>query len=403
MREPNHSPWWTRERVEALVLDIAGSELRRLRPAAHWPPEDPQSLPDSLDSLERLSLSSALAEYFQMQHVGIEDALLTARRLDDWINVILASLEHYAATIGFRTSGSTGEPRSQIHRLDRLEREVEFWANTLGPVNAIAGVVPRHHIYGFLFTILLPWRLGRPYLDARGMLAGSLAKQLPTEALIIGYPDYWRLIALSQGPMPERAQGLTSTAPATADLWPSLVPRHLSRLIEIYGSSETAGIGWRTSGSEPFWLLPLWRRVELGLEPRTPELPGAPLAPPDHLHWESADRFRVEGRRDAAVQVGGINVYPRAVAEVLEAHPEVARAAVRLMRPEEGYRLKAFIVPADPAADQAALTQTLTHYVDSHLETAARPRAFTFGPELPRGALGKAADWSSAAASATPG
>ncbi|MBN2886916.1 MAG: 4-coumarate--CoA ligase [Chromatiaceae bacterium] len=393
MHAPNHSPWWNRDRVQALVLDIAGSELRRLRPAAPWPPEDPQSLPDSLDSLERLSLSSALAEYFQMHQVGLEDALLTARRLDDWVDVILASLERHAATIGFRTSGSTGEPRCQIHRLDRLACEVEFWANSLGPVQAIAGVVPRHHIYGFLFTILLPWRLELSYLDARGLLAGSLTKQLPAESLIVGYPDYWRLIALSQGPLPERAQGLTSTAPAAPDLWPALVPRHLSRLIEIYGSSETAGIGWRTSGDEPFRLLPLWGRVEQGLEPRMQDAPGAPLKLPDHLRWESADRFRVEGRRDAAVQVGGINVYPRAVADVLEAHPEVARAAVRLMRPEEGHRLKAFIVPADSDADPRALTKTLTDYVDRHLETAARPRAFTFGPELPRGALGKAEDW----------
>jgi acyl-coenzyme A synthetase/AMP-(fatty) acid ligase len=81
------------------------------------------------------------------------------------------------------------------------------------------------------------------------------------------------------------------------------------------------------------------------------------------------------------------------VREVLRAHPQVADAAVRLMRPDEGRRLKAFVVPRPDASPPAALRGALERWLDQRLETAARPRSLTFGSELPRNPLGKAADW----------
>ena len=59
-------------------------------------------------------------------------------------------------------------------------------------------------------------------------------------------------------------------------------------------------------------------------------------------------------RRDACVQVAGINVYPKHVEKILSQHPAVKTCRVRLMRPEEGTRLKAFVVLQDgytPADD----------------------------------------------------
>jgi long-chain acyl-CoA synthetase len=64
-------------------------------------------------------------------------------------------------------------------------------------------------------------------------------------------------------------------------------------------------------------------------------------------------KVRSAGRAEGAVQVGGVNVFPDVVGRVLTAHSGVAQAAVRLMRPEEGTRLKAFVVP-QPQADRAA-------------------------------------------------
>lgn len=65
----------------------------------------------------------------------------------------------------------------------------------------------------------------------------------------------------------------------------------------------------------------------------------------DELVWEDSRHFLPQGRRDEVVQVGGRNVSPAHVAQVLRRHPRVRDASVRLMRPDEGLRLKAFVVP----------------------------------------------------------
>ena len=77
--------------------------------------------------------------------------------------------------------------------------------------------------------------------------------------------------------------------------------------------------------------------------------------------------------------------------DVLLAHPLVEDAAVRLMRPDEGQRLKAFVVPRPGAG--AAFAQELRAWADARLAPLERPKAITLGPRLPRGALGKPADW----------
>ncbi len=93
------------------------------------------------------------------------------------------------------------------------------------------------------------------------------------------------------------------------------------------------------------------------------------------------------------VQVGGINVSPQRVAAALAQRPGVAQATVRLMNPDEGTRLKAFIVPREATADTAALEAELWTWIDEHLAAAERPKSIVFGNVLPVGPLGKAADW----------
>ena len=78
-------------------------------------------------------------------------------------------------------------------------------------------------------------------------------------------------------------------------------------------------------------------------------------------------------------------------AEVLRRHPLVEDAAVRLMRPDEGTRLKAFVV-ASRGGDE--VVEQLKAYIDQQLPAPERPKAITFGTALPKTAEGKPADWS---------
>ena len=71
-----------------------------------------------------------------------------------------------------------------------------------------------------------------------------------------------------------------------------------------------------------------------------------------------------------------------------------AQAAVRLMRPEEGVRLKAFVVPKDGAGTEQEPHLQLWAWIDRELAPPERPKALRFGPALPMTPEGKAADWS---------
>ena len=118
----------------------------------------------------------------------------------------------------------------------------------------------------------------------------------------------------------------------------------------------------------------------------------------DRLAWSAPGRFRPMGRIDHAVQVGGVNVFPGYVADVLRMHPKVADASVRAMRPDEGRRLKAFVVPRagaplEGSPEASALRAELGAWMAERLSTPERPAAYSFGAALPRQASGKLSDW----------
>ena len=110
----------------------------------------------------------------------------------------------------------------------------------------------------------------------------------------------------------------------------------------------------------------------------------------DHSTWCGDRRFRLNGRRDGAVQVGGVNVFPEHVRDTLLLHDNVADAAVRF--DPSSARLKAFVVPRR-GEREAALADQIDQWCCKHLADVERPRHFTLGHEVPRDPMGKLANW----------
>jgi long-chain acyl-CoA synthetase len=393
-------PWWeSGAPLKRFVCDLLASEIARLRPGSTppplpWPAHTRLEADLGADSLERLALATALSEAVHLHRSGIDDSLLTKPTIGAWTATIAESLGRFSARLTFKTSGSTGMPKWCVHDLADLEAEIAAFAAVLSGRQRILALVPSHHIYGFLFTVLLPARCAAPVLDLRAHAPARLAGIAQDGDLIVGYPDFWRAYARSVPQSPAGVTGLSSTAPLPAELANALRAAGLARLVEVYGSSETAGIGWRDDPAQPYELLPFWRRGDREREllrrfdggERTVEAP-------DHLVWDDPRHVRPAGRGEGAVQVGGINVFPERVAALLTTHPHVARATVRLMRPDEGQRLKAFVVPQRADVDAATLVAELGPWLDARLTAPERPKSIVVGPELPAGELGKSADW----------
>jgi long-chain acyl-CoA synthetase len=400
------SQWWRRRHLlERFVGDLVAGEFALLR--RHAAPLLPQPWPPTLaidrdlgaDSLEVLQLATALAEAIHLHRSGIEDYLLARRTLGEWVDLAAAGLDQFSGELTFRTSGSSDVPKPCVHPLASLLQETGELANLFAGRRRILVAVPSHHIYGFLFSVLLPDRLdlgADAVIDLRGRSPASLARMLRDGDLVAAHPDFWHAAARGAGALPPGVIGVSSTAPCADAVSEALAAAGLQSLFQVYGSSESAGIGWRASHHDAYRLFPYWRRAGDGesvLVRTMPDGSRLDLDCQDAIGWEGADAFRLGERLDAAVQVGGVNVFPARVAALLAGHPLVVDAAVRLMRSDEGSRLKAFVVPASAVTDTAQLARELEAWAELALAAAERPRAFSFGAALPRNAAGKQCDW----------
>jgi long-chain acyl-CoA synthetase len=339
----------------------------------------------ALDSLNRMELATAGANWFNAFEAGYSDLFLARTTPQEWAEVARQARNYGASGMTFSTSGSTGQRKHILHQEQMLYAEATAWAKLLHGTRRVVVLCPVHHIYGFIFGVLLPHAAGAQVIEASH-------EQLPAlEAgdVVIAVPVQWQWLAAQGKRFAPGITGISSTAPLPALVHGRLTALGLHALYEIYGSTETAGIGYRTAPNAPFTLLD--NHVKLADGAVATALPdGTPceLAVQDDLQWQGARRFFVGPRKDHAVQVGGHNVTPQWVADQLLQHAAVAQCAVRAHGQGANLRLKAFAVLKDStqqASFEAWMQDTLPWY--------ACPVSVSYGPELPRNTLGKLTDW----------
>jgi long-chain acyl-CoA synthetase len=134
----------------------------------------------------------------------------------------------------------------------------------------------------------------------------------------------------------------------------------------------------------PYLMREYWRKPEATREVL---VAGGWLRTGDIGHFEDG-RLYINSRARDMILRGGENIYPVEIEQRIEAHPDVAEAAVLGVDHEElGQEVKAVVVPRpgahpDPAALAAFVGETLAAYkVPAHWELRAEP--------LPRNAAGK--------------
>lgn len=415
---PGEALLWWREPglLQRFVADLLQSEMALLRPGGWaWPAAvqtDIHWVRDlQADSLEMMSLFAAFADALPMQTPDMVDAMHEHPTWHGWSGVLATAMEAAYAESGarmfmrFRTSGSTGTPKSCVHPLGDLVQEMHAMAAVLAeqtvPVDRVVSTVRSHHIYGFLFTVLLPRNVREqpvPVVNLQGRAPLGLERSLQPGDLVVAYPDWWRAALRSSVRFPEGVVGVSSTAPCPEDVAQAALAAGLQEFLQIYGSSETAGIGWRATGADmaAFQLHGFWQRVADAphhLQRTHADGSTARVALQDALIWQADGCFVPGPRLDATVQVGGVNVDLAQLQAKLQAHPAVQAVALRLHAFAGTPRIKAFVVPADPASTNEAVREELGAWCRKHLAPAARPAHMAFGSALPVNAQGKPTDW----------
>ena len=346
------------------------------------------------DSLSRLDVVMQVSRFFGLERTGIDDYLLVQRHLGDWVRLLSVHQVQPAwrddPGFCFATSGSAGPVKHLRHALRDLLGEVDAaHAAGLGPLartTRVMPVVPAHHIYGFLWGVLYPARAGLPVVPAADRAPGFVTRTAQADDLVIATPFLWERICEARTPFAPGVGGLVSGGPSTPALWQTVRAAGVDTLMEIYGATETGGIGTRTADAAPFALMPHLEEGPMSTLHRVGDT--APLPLQDRLAFAAPSQFAVCGRIDDVVQVAGVNVSPAAVADAIRAVPGVAETAVR----HDGARLKAFVVPAEGVAPEALCADVRAH-LGAVLPASARPASIATGAALPRNAMGKLCDW----------
>lgn len=401
--------------VQSIAQSIRGDSAQQIGKAAFFPNI---SYTAELTRAQNVKLALLAVNFLDIacetdKAQRLYDTLPTLPDLHAWADHLFAAWGKNS--LCFNSSGSTGEPQRHRYSLPILSDELKSSAPAFAGCKRIVSVMPVHHIFGMMYGPLLAKYLSVQIVYAPPLPLASFFHLLLPEDLIVAFPFFWQallnMILRTQKSsglcFPPNVAGLTATSPCPPEVIQGLL--HLSAsgkspsltaMTEIYGATETNGLGMRLNGADWYELFSVWEtsRLEDGSRGLRRRLPGGGMGPsqpmPDHITWHDERRFKPERRTDNAVQVGGINVYPERVAEIIRGHPLVLDCAVRLMRPDEGLRLKTFIVPNLPLEEsRQAFGKPFKDWMASQLETAWRPKRITLGEYLPVNAMGKLRDW----------
>lgn len=303
-------------------------------------------------------------------------------KIGSWCKEIWSEWGTGKKELAFMTSGSTGVPKTCIHTLEDLHEEALFLKTLLGDRKYFVSAVSPHHLYGFTFGLYLPHILDVECIHIPPFPHIFRAK-VGKHGTGVGFPGLYERFD-------SNVAGVGSMISASAPLAPECMCQLMDmgyEVVDIFGSSETGVLGIRKSPDAFYELLPYYEKVN----DRTVQRDMRIIKLMDTLEWRGGREFIPIGRIDSMVQVEGMNVSPMNVAAKIQKCDFISDCTVRLMRPEEGHRLKAFVVPANGCSAKDTLF-ALREFLNT-LFPEERPVAITIGDALPRNPIGKLCDW----------
>jgi acyl-coenzyme A synthetase/AMP-(fatty) acid ligase len=311
----------------------------------------------------------------------------------------------YVATVF--TSGSTAEIFACRKTAGQLLGEASMLGEVFGvrPGSRVVGTVAPGHIYGLLFTVLVPLCRGAAFLRETPLHAEPIAHRVAEHAadFLVTVPLHLRaLAAVDEGPLRSVGGVFSSTGPLPREVAEAFTARHGHPVTEILGATETGGIAWRARRDEgpsgarrdPRDRFRPFPGVAIDVDEEGRLLVDSPfLDPGEPRPFRTAERvmphedgsFTHLGRSDGVVKVGGRRVSIGEMEERLARQPGVEDAAVVAIPAAagRGHQLLAAVVA--PGGSAPALKAALLERFDP----SSLPRRILFVDALPRESNGK--------------
>ncbi len=297
------------------------------------------------------------------------------------------------------TGGSTGTPTIWSKTIANLFGEARFMAEEyrVDREDVIVATVTPFHIYGLLFSVLLPLvataavAAETPSFPAE--IAGAVSHHAAT--VLVSVPAHYRVIADRQ------LHSTLRLAFSSAGMLDEGDNEQFCRgngvgVVEVYGSTETGGLATRNraEGQAAFYPLSpvswkiLRRRLLVNSPFLSPDLPrdedGFFLSG-DLVEQHGEESFFLLGRADSVTKVGGERVDLDEVRDVIQSQVAVKECVVVVHGEDTGRGNRIAAMVRGKNIDIAALRSVLAEV----LEPAARPKRILAVKQIPVTANGK--------------
>lgn len=296
------------------------------------------------------------------------------------------------------TSGTTGTPIACHKTAGQLLTEASVLARTfsMGSRDAVVATVPPHHIYGLLFGVLLPLVSGASFSRETPFYADVVRRIVMRDRarVLVSVPAHLRALSI----MDPEGIGTLSRVFSSGAALPDETRASLAacfgwKIVEVLGSSETGGIGWRDEAGAPFAVFDVVS-IEVGEDERmlvtSPYLPdpSRPFATGDRIERLSPSTFRHLGRQDGVIKIGSTRVSVAELEARLLAIRGIADAAVLVVEAAggRGHETWAALV-REPGATLEV--EDVRAQLRTWLDPVVIPRRYRFVSALPRLSTGK--------------
>jgi len=314
------------------------------------------------------------------EELQLNDAALS---LGDWAISISNAIDKKLNVITFTPAGRQETDADCVHSAYEIFADAAAAANLFHGRRRLLSLVAPHSLLGFALTVLTPNLQRIPTLDVRSMAPDLLQNTLQFGDVLVASPTLWRYI-LEQGvTAPDNTMGVFFGEPMAPELSAEMRQAGFGAQREIYGSTEDGLIGWRDSPTENFVLFDHWRKDGGKLLRFDGKTLSQSIVPMDVLTWSGDRRFVLSGRRDGAIQIGAINVFPDKIAQKMQGHSFVEGCKIRIGKHKGGInRLIAHIKLKQSAAPTEATVREIDQFCRSSLRPQERPGIFHFEESL---------------------
>jgi len=309
------------------------------------------------------------------------------------------SLDPDRTMLSLFTGGSTGKPKVWQKTARNLFGEAKHLVDKFGISgnDLVLSTVPPRHIYGLLFSVLVPFVSGAPVIGETAAFPGEIISAVDRHraTVLVSVPIHYRVLKAADFRMPSLRTAFSSAGALAKEDADYFYSKTGIAVNEIYGSTETGGVATRRLALGEETLTPFENvnfRIDKGVLKIKSEFISPDLPKDANGFFTTSDRVRKEGagfallgRVDDIVKVAGKRVDLAEIQQVIKKIAGVSDARIFAVRSRNGRQNEIAALIAG-SIEEAKLRAVISRALEPHC-LPRRIKIVHRLPSLPTGKL----------------